>query len=176
MSLKENYKNDIYAGERKYRMIQNDDGTVSFQDVTVYTQDGDIFSADDINATNKAVNAIDLDNTEFRAGITTRMDVVEMETASLMDGMIIRLPASGWSSTAPYTQVMSIPGLNEGNRPFYGLLLTGTLSDVTTDAQEVAWGYVDRIASGDGKATAYCYRKKPAVDVTLVVKGVVSNG
>lgn len=157
-------------------MIQNDDGTVSFRDVTVYTQDGDIFSADDINATNRAVNAINLDNTEFQTGITRRMDAVEKETVSLIDGMVIRLPVSGWSSTAPYTQVVSIPGLKVSNRPLYGLLLTGTLSDVTTDAQEVAWGYVDRIASGDGKATAYCYRKKPAVDVTLVVKGAVSNG
>ena len=86
MSLKENYENDIYPGERKYQMIQNDDGTVSFRDVTVYTQDGDIFSADDINATNRAVNAINLDNTEFQTGITTRMDVVEMETAPLMVG------------------------------------------------------------------------------------------
>lgn len=45
MSLKTDYKDDIYSGKRRYRMIQNDDGTVSFDDVTDYTQDGDIYSA-----------------------------------------------------------------------------------------------------------------------------------
>ena len=36
-------------------MIQNDDGTVSFEDVTEYTQTGDSFGAKDINETNTEV-------------------------------------------------------------------------------------------------------------------------
>ena len=35
---------------RKYNMIQNADGTVSFEDATVYSQVGDTFGAADINA------------------------------------------------------------------------------------------------------------------------------
>lgn len=57
-SLRTNYKDDILSGDRKYRMITNSDGTVSFQDVTDYTQEGDTFGALDINATNTAVNAL----------------------------------------------------------------------------------------------------------------------
>ena len=58
MSLKTDYKDDILAvgNLRKYQMIQNDDGTVSFQDVTQYEQTGDVFGAGDINKTNQAVN------------------------------------------------------------------------------------------------------------------------
>ena len=58
MSLKTDYKDDILAtgNLRKYQMINNSDGTVSFQDVTVYEQTGDIFGAGDINKTNQAVN------------------------------------------------------------------------------------------------------------------------
>ena len=56
MSLKTDYKDDIYSGKRRYRIIQNDDGTVSFDDVTDYTQDGDIYSEGDDKATNKEVN------------------------------------------------------------------------------------------------------------------------
>lgn len=58
--LKTNYKDDVLDTsvneKRKFNMIQNSDGTVSFEDVTEYTQTGDSFGAADINATNAAVN------------------------------------------------------------------------------------------------------------------------
>lgn len=58
--LKTNYKDDVLDAskneKRKFRMIQNDDGTVSFDDATEYTQQGDAFGAADINATNAKIN------------------------------------------------------------------------------------------------------------------------
>ena len=58
--LKTNYKDDVLDTskneKRKFRMIQNDDGTVSFDDATEYTQQGDNFGAADINATNAKIN------------------------------------------------------------------------------------------------------------------------
>lgn len=60
--LKIDYKDDVLNTEvnerRKYQMIQNDDGTVSFVDVTDYSQVGDSFGAVDINATNEKCNEI----------------------------------------------------------------------------------------------------------------------
>lgn len=58
MALRTDYKDDILSSGnlRKYQMINNGDGTVSFQDVTVYQQTGDTFGAGDINNTNQAVN------------------------------------------------------------------------------------------------------------------------
>lgn len=59
-TLPTNYVDDIMNvsanGNRKYRMIYNDDGTVSFEDVTPYEQVGSDYSAIDINTTNEAVN------------------------------------------------------------------------------------------------------------------------
>ena len=55
MSLKTDYKDAMSQGNRKYQMIQNEDGTVSFEDVTEYTQEGDSFGAKDINDTNTEV-------------------------------------------------------------------------------------------------------------------------
>lgn len=59
-TLPTNYQDDILnvstEGKRKYRMVYNDDGTVSFDDVTPYDQEGSDFGAGDINATNEAVN------------------------------------------------------------------------------------------------------------------------
>lgn len=53
IELKDNYQDDVLDSEknqlRKYNMIQNDDGTVSFVDATVYSQIGDNFGAKDIN-------------------------------------------------------------------------------------------------------------------------------
>ena len=62
-----NFKDDILAasmgGKRRYNMIQNEDGTVSFEDVTTYQQEGSNFGAAQINATNASVNGkVALDN------------------------------------------------------------------------------------------------------------------
>lgn len=51
--LRTNYKDDILDTSvnerRKYNMISNNDGTVSFEDVTAYEQVGDNFSASILN-------------------------------------------------------------------------------------------------------------------------------
>lgn len=53
MALEMNYLDDILDASvnarRKYNLIQNDDGTVSFEDVTKYTQSGSVFGAKDVN-------------------------------------------------------------------------------------------------------------------------------
>lgn len=60
--LKINYVDDVLDATknqlRKYQQIQNDDGTVSFVDVTEYTQVGTSFGAKDINDTNAAINDV----------------------------------------------------------------------------------------------------------------------
>lgn len=61
MTLKTDYKDyQFQEGEtlRKYQQISNDDGTISFRDVTSYQQEGDRFSASDINSTNAKVNEL----------------------------------------------------------------------------------------------------------------------
>lgn len=55
--LKTDYKDDILSSaKREYEMIQNDNGTISLEDVSAYAQIGDNFGGADINATNSAVN------------------------------------------------------------------------------------------------------------------------
>ena len=57
--LPTNYTDAEYTGLRKYEMINNGDGTVSFRDVTEYTQEeNSFFGADDANAMNNAINNI----------------------------------------------------------------------------------------------------------------------
>lgn len=56
------FKDDIINteinGRRKYRMIQNDDDTVSFEDVTNYLKKGDFFGGNNINDANEQINNI----------------------------------------------------------------------------------------------------------------------
>ena len=59
LDLRVDYQDDILDSsvntKRKYNIIENEDGTKSLEDVSVYTQNGDSFGAVDINKTNQAV-------------------------------------------------------------------------------------------------------------------------
>jgi hypothetical protein len=61
-NLSTNFKDDIINTDvnerRKYRMVQNDDGTVSFEDVTDYLQEGNPFGGKEINNANKEFNQL----------------------------------------------------------------------------------------------------------------------
>ena len=55
-ALKTDYKDDVFSGNRKYTMVNNPDGTVSFVDVTDYVQVGDSYGASEINEQNDVIN------------------------------------------------------------------------------------------------------------------------
>nr|DAK69190.1 MAG TPA: hypothetical protein [Caudoviricetes sp.] len=154
MSLKTDYKDDIYSGKRRYRIIQNDDGTVSFDDVTDYTQDGDIYSAGDVNETNKAVNQ--------NAGDIA--DIQKLRYATFK--------ADDWSQSAPYIQRVVVPGMTVNDVPIISLHIADGTTSVDAKSQSKAYGYVDRAVSGGGQLVLYCYNSKPSVDFTVAIKGV----
>ena len=54
MSLKTDFKNDKFAGKRKYTLTENDDGTISLDDVTEYETVGDIYGEMCIRDSNSA--------------------------------------------------------------------------------------------------------------------------
>ena len=54
--FKDDIKQEAMNGKRRYRMVNNADGTVSFEDATDYEQVGNAYGAGQINATNEAVN------------------------------------------------------------------------------------------------------------------------
>lgn len=57
--LKTDYVDAVFEGLRRYLISENEDGTVSFSDVTNYTvKEGSFFGAKDVNKINTAVNAI----------------------------------------------------------------------------------------------------------------------
>ena len=80
-NLPVNFKDDILKenmnGKRRFKMIQNGDGTVSFDDVTDYAQVGSTFGAAQINATNEAVN-----NAADASKIIDDLDTIKANTQS----------------------------------------------------------------------------------------------
>jgi len=85
--LKTDYKDDVLDTtqntKRKYRMVDNGDGTVSFEDVTEYLQQGDSFGADDTNATNTKVNALQSDIDETN----TKVNALETDIGEINDNL-----------------------------------------------------------------------------------------
>lgn len=92
--LKTNYvddKLDVTKNQiRKYRQIQNDDGTVSFVDVTEYTQVGTSFGAKDINDTNAAINEVNSKLTWKRIGNTSVTGAVSVTIPTDASEVIIK--------------------------------------------------------------------------------------
>ena len=118
--LKTDYKDDILDTsqntKRKYQMIDNGDGTVSFEDVTEYLQQGDSFGADDINDTNEEVNIINdkldhavydlnLDNSAMIVNNTTSFPYTYVPTT---DGMLICQRIVGTTSMATAITINSV--------------------------------------------------------------------
>ena len=147
MALRANYKNDVFEGNRKYTLIQGGDGKYEIIDSTNYTVQGDAFGANDINATNSAVNALQ--------GL--RQVLVDV---------------SKWSNMAPYTQEISVSGITSADSPGVGLYLSGQESADAVKAMNKAFGMVDFVETLNGKIRIKCFNKKPAVSFWIGLKGV----
>ena len=149
MELKTDYKDAMFDGQRRYRLIPNEDGTYSLPDETTYTQKGDKFGANDINATNKAVNQIN--------------HVAE-----------VTLTAAGWTgSAAPYTQTITVSGATEDMEAMVVSALEEGAAEAVQKSYNKAFGIVasGTASLGEGTATFKVY-KKPVTDIKIGLKGV----
>lgn len=164
MSLKEDYKNDMYEGRRKYNLIKNADETVSLDDVTQYIQEGDSFTASDINATNKTVNNLDKQ-------LKTYMDKTDTEIEDIRTVKKVTVPLSGWSSEAPYTQMIAVDGISNKDFPIVSLYIPNGDNVADNTLMKRSFGYVDNIVTNVGKISLYCYEKKPTITFRIMIKG-----
>ena len=105
-TLKTNYKDDIFSGNRKYNMISNGDGTVSFIDMTTYSQVGDAFAGADINATNLEVNSHEADYTlqipyaSTTAGAANAYTIASPAITAYVTGMAVTVKIHAASTAA----------------------------------------------------------------------------
>lgn len=144
--LKTDYKNDVYDGNRKYRQINNSDGTISLTDETVYTQEGDMFSGEDMNDTNKAVNA-------------------------LYNDVIVTVPAT-FSSSAPYSVEVAVANLKETDP----ISVWSAVEKGTSSSNEKTWkkmaSMISYVEVLEGKIRIVCNTKKPTESFKIKLSGV----
>ena len=90
---------------------------------------------------------------------------------SMFDLKQVVLTAVDWSNTVPYTQTVYIEGIKDTDTP-----TIACAGEVQTESQKKMlnknWGFVDDIVTDNEKIVAYCYFKKPTVDLPLIIKGV----
>lgn len=169
MNLKVDYKNDKFSGKRKYVLTENPDKTISLDDVTQYQETGDIFSADDINLTNKAVNENHSQITENEKKIKSSNEEIE----KIKKIRYATLNAASWSASSPFTQTVVVNGITEADSPIIGGPdLKDNPSPEVVKNRNKAFGCIDRVVSGGDYITAYCFNSKPTVDFSIIVKGV----
>lgn len=146
MALKEDYKDAVFAGLRKYKMLDNGDGTVSPVDMTEYETAGDKFGAKDVNAITKMVNctgdAFD-PGRDYEVGDYTIYDntVWKFTTAH---------PAGMWDeSHVEKTRILA--EIAEQNKNFENRIVPGTWTHTVTSEEamnSIIWAGPDKIHAG----------------------------
>lgn len=85
------YTDAVWSGLKRYSMISNEDGTVSFQDVTVYSnKENSFFGARDANRMNEALNTIMsmLENGTDVGGELQNQIVLNSDRIALLEYMV----------------------------------------------------------------------------------------
>lgn len=82
------------------------------------------------------------------------------------------LSSSGWSSSAPYTQTVNVSGILATDVPFVDVDMSDATTDSAGTALTDAWNLIGRVTANAGSITAYCYKKKPTIDISLILKVV----
>lgn len=80
MALRTDFKDSVLkdtTGNKKYKMTNNSDNTVSFTDVTEYSQEGSPYGAKEVNEEREAINSVIVPKTRTVDGSYLTCDVAE---------------------------------------------------------------------------------------------------
>lgn len=90
--------------------------------------------------------------------------------------VLVSLPASGWSGSAPYTQTVSVSGMTADWVPGIPTIVLGSSVEVTALlAATEALGCIKMITSAAGTLTFTAPEDKPSASLTLRVPGMVER-
>lgn len=88
------------------------------------------------------------------------------------DGKAVRttfpvvLPSSGWiGSKAPYTQTVTVNGIQKTDEPRYGVVYSGSTDQKL--AQKAAYACIDDLDTAADAVTFTCLEKKPGADLAI---------
>lgn len=169
MALKTNYKDDVFTGNRKYKQTSNSDGSISLEDTTEYTQEGDIFAAKDINDTNTAVNANATSITNLTSKVNTNTSNISTNTSSInslktsKQDKAIKTTITLGTSWSSLTQNVSVSGITAN----HNAILDVVTSTSNYEAQQTEWAKVYKAETYNGGIKFYA---KEATSTALTIQ------
>lgn len=87
------------------------------------------------------------------------------------DTRTVTLTVAGWQgATVPYSQTVSFIGMTSNVVPEIGVAISSVVE--TGLEQQKQWSYITRAESGTDAITFYCYKNKPTIELTAIVKVV----
>ena len=147
--MKTDWKDDLFEGEKRlYSITDAPDGKKYSEGVTPYTQQGDVLGA-------------------------LQMQQIGEEVNRIQSSKNVTLTVAAWTGSAvPYTQVVAVAGIAEEDVPGVGIIYPTNCTRAQQKAINKAVSYIYDVETGAGKITVRA-TQKPAVDITLGLKGVV---
>ncbi len=122
----------------------------------------------------KDVNA-NFDNGVYELQLATykinENTISQLVVNDLAETNFVTLPVNGWTTSAPYTQTIKMPRMDKKSRPFVAMGTPGTPSAASYKDMNKAYACIDRLVTDDGTVTFYCYNKRPATAINLIIKG-----
>lgn len=146
----------------KILMLKGAPGTTNYNDLENKPTKLSDFTNDGIFITNTSDDLVNYyTKTEDDALLNTKATTA-LFTATLL--------SSGWSSSAPYIQTVSVSGILSTDTPIADVVLDVVTSTAMT--QISAWMCVSNIETSDGSITATCFETKPEIDIPIQLKVV----
>lgn len=99
-------------------------------------------------------------------------DGVFQECSRARRNVIVTVPSSGWSSTAPYTQTISVPGIVSTDEPTLFGYTTKDMTQADIDTTETMVSYISDGYTANGSITLYCLKFKPGSNFNIILKDV----
>lgn len=147
--LSNDYRDDILSsemnGKRRYNMIHNDDGTVSFEDVTEYDQTGDNFNAGLINAITSNINEL----------------IPVLQTKSLIDVLSASFTVPNNNEYVEATVSIAVP---EGTKEVVPIMMSTQGEPIFVNAISYPWGTIE----GNNYTMTLAFNSKDAKSSTDV--------
>lgn len=171
---------DLDADGTLYQMpwcqfLKGVDGISEFRDLRPIMNLESIWSA--VSAQNTAYKG------EFDTYFASQKEVVERMIAELENQgyvllttarrvLAVELPASGWSTAAPYTQTVKVEGMTEADTPLLAKIIPDGATPEQVKEYNKNFGMIDDGDTGNETATFRCFNKKPTIDLIVGLKGV----
>lgn len=107
---------------------------------------------------------------DVTSALASKADKTELDSkASAILWDDIEIPAGGWSSSAPYTQIVTVTGMTATFNPDVDIKFT---NNTTIETEKAYYNCVDQITTGTNSITLVCSSEKPAGTFHIKMKEV----